>query len=403
MYSSIFSNDDFLFDFNSHTIQDEERESDLAISWQNSGFAIPNAFSFFSGEMTFLTGNGAYLNALYQQEQVKIHIEDIAGNRPAELPDTLQEMLEELTQMEESASSTTIAEDAQAPVNETKPVISPPPVSHGGSAPKNETDVGERIIIKLADGVEDVEGALNELLGEGNYEISFVAKALTGLVMVNIEGGLAGIAMESIQQSDLVDAMEEDRPVTLNSGETLSGSEGQDTLEGNGAEIDSTPNDPYYGQQWNLDTINAPEAWEITQGSEDIVVAVLDTGIDFNHQDLDDNIWYNEDEIAGNGIDDDGNGYVDDWRGWDFNDHDNNPTDDHGHGTMVAGIIAAEANNGIGITGIAPNVKIMALDIFNSTPVAYQSSILEALDYAVANGASVSNNSYGSLGLAIHR
>ena len=109
--------------------------------------------------------------------------------------------------------------------------------------------------------------------------------------------------------------------------------------------VDST-NDTHFSLQWGLDAINAEEAWAFNRG-EGIVAAIIDTGLDFLHPDIQSNIWLNQGEIAGNGIDDDGNGYIDDTRGWDFYFGDNNPTDDHGHGTHVAGIVAAAQNNSL--------------------------------------------------------
>jgi subtilisin family serine protease len=122
-------------------------------------------------------------------------------------------------------------------------------------------------------------------------------------------------------------------------------------------------NDTFANLQWYLDTINVLPAWEQTKG-EDVVVAVIDTGAQINHPDLQANIWTNPGEIAGNGIDDDGNGVVDDVHGYEtvYLDDHNNIQDRDGHGTFVAGIIGAVGNNGIGITGIAPSVKILPIN-----------------------------------------
>ncbi len=111
--------------------------------------------------------------------------------------------------------------------------------------------------------------------------------------------------------------------------------------------------------------IDAPEAWDIQTGSENVVVAVIDTGLDYNHVDLSSNAWTNPGEIPGNGVDDDNNGYVDDFYGYDFYHGDSDPLDDHGHGTHCSGTIAAVGNNGIGIVGINWRARIMALKAFN--------------------------------------
>ena len=132
------------------------------------------------------------------------------------------------------------------------------------------------------------------------------------------------------------------------------------------------PNDPSYGQLWGLNNtgqsggkvdadIDAPEGWNFGSGSSSQVVGIIDTGIDYNHPDLAANIWLNAGEVANDGIDNDANGYVDDLRGWDFVNNDKDPMDDNRHGTHVAGTIGAVGGNGVGVVGVSPNVKMMAL------------------------------------------
>ena len=134
------------------------------------------------------------------------------------------------------------------------------------------------------------------------------------------------------------------------------------------------PDDEFFDLQWSLHNIgqtggledcdiDAPEAWDIETGNPDIVIAIIDSGIDYTHPDLIDNIWHNEDEIPDNGIDDDGNGYIDDVRGWDFYDNDNDPLDENGHGTICAGIAAAVTNNDEGIAGVCWNCQIMPIKV----------------------------------------
>jgi subtilisin family serine protease len=134
------------------------------------------------------------------------------------------------------------------------------------------------------------------------------------------------------------------------------------------------------------------DAWDATTGSPETVIAVLDDGVDIAHPDLAANIWTNDGEVPGNGVDDDGNGYADDVHGWDFGRNDANPSPDPGggHGTHVAGIIAAVANNGQGIAGACPGCRIMPLKFAFDT-----ASEIEAIAYAIANGADVVNMSYG--------
>jgi len=172
--------------------------------------------------------------------------------------------------------------------------------------------------------------------------------------------------------------------------------------------FDITPNDPFFSQQWALRNtsqnggvlgadIKAPQAWDFTTGSEDLVVAVIDTGIDYNHPDLVANLWTNPGEIAypNDGVDNDGNGYVDDWRGWDFHDRDNNPWDDHSHGTHVSGILGAVGNNSTGVCGVAWRLKIIPLDAFSTDGTSYSSDLIEAIEYADRMGARIINASWG--------
>ena len=145
--------------------------------------------------------------------------------------------------------------------------------------------------------------------------------------------------------------------------------------------------------------IDAPEAWDINHGSQNVIVAVIDTGIDYNHEDLAANIWHNYGEIPHNGIDDDGNGFVDDYLGWNFFNHTNDPFDDYGHGTHVAGIIGAVGNNGIGVAGVSWKVKLMPLKFigFNSGEgwVGTDADAISAIDYAIMMKADIMSNSWG--------
>jgi subtilisin family serine protease len=145
--------------------------------------------------------------------------------------------------------------------------------------------------------------------------------------------------------------------------------------------------------------IDAPEAWDTTTGSMNVVVAVIDSGIDYDHPDLAANIWINVAEQTGTqGVDDDGNGYVDDIRGWDFVDDDNDPMDSDDHGTHVAGTVAAVGNNNTGITGVSWTAKIMVLRFLNAFGVGTDADAIRAIEYANAKGAHIINNSWGGGG-----
>jgi subtilisin family serine protease len=170
------------------------------------------------------------------------------------------------------------------------------------------------------------------------------------------------------------------------------------------------PNDPRFSELWGMNNtgqnggtpdadIDAPEAWDIATGSSNIIVAVIDTGVDYTHPDLAANMWVNAAEANGTpGFDDDGNGYVDDIYGYDFYNKDSNPMDDHGHGTHCSGTIGAIGNNGVGVAGVCWNVKIMALKFLNSSGGGYDSDAIECIQYAILMGANLSSNSWGGGG-----
>lgn len=170
------------------------------------------------------------------------------------------------------------------------------------------------------------------------------------------------------------------------------------TLDGlgvGGGELTAAPNDPLWSSEWNMAKINALGAWDVATGSSDLVIAVIDTGIWRAHPDLSSRLWHNSREIPGNGIDDDGNGYIDDDWGWDFVNGDNDPTGDHWHGTHVAGIIGATANNGVGVAGLNQGARLMAVKVLNSQNQGYYSDWSSGIYYAVQNGARVLNLSLG--------
>ncbi len=179
------------------------------------------------------------------------------------------------------------------------------------------------------------------------------------------------------------------------------------------------PNDPSFSDLWGLRNlgqlvrgtvglpdadIDAPEAWDSTIGSPGVTVAVVDSGIAMEHPDIRDNVWTNAGETGqgreANGRDDDGNGRVDDWRGWDWVDGDNSPTDANGHGTHVAGTIAARGDDGVGVAGVAWRSRVMALRVLGPSGTGTVADAVSAYVYAARNGASVVNASLGGTGLS---
>ena len=185
--------------------------------------------------------------------------------------------------------------------------------------------------------------------------------------------------------------------------------------------VGGSGSDPLFNKQWGMQDNNVQGAWNAagTKGSEQVIVAVIDTGVDYTHEDLVDNMWRNPGEMgidangqnrATNGIDDDGNGFADDVVGWDFGKGDNKPYDLHqtgfqlllggnpGHGTHCAGNVAATGDNGKGIAGVAPNVKIMAMRFLTEEGQGTTEGAIGSIKYAVDNGAQILSNSWGSEG-----
>lgn len=182
-----------------------------------------------------------------------------------------------------------------------------------------------------------------------------------------------------------------------------------DFIAHGGSAAAAIPNDAFYYRQWSLNNkgtfslaqskkssdIDMQNAWQVTQGDSNIIVGIIDSGLKLDHPEFADRIWKNYKEIANNGIDDDKNGYIDDVQGWDFVNSDNDPGDDFGHGTNVAGILGATGNNSIGYAGMDWKCKLMALKGLDSTNSGYYSMWIDAIYYAVNQGAKVLNMSLG--------
>jgi len=172
-----------------------------------------------------------------------------------------------------------------------------------------------------------------------------------------------------------------------------------------------SPDDPRYPDLWGLHNtgqtggtigsdIHVEQAWDLTTGRRTVLVGVIDTGIDYTHPDLAANIYTNPGEIPGNGVDDDHNGYVDDVHGWDFRNDDDDPMDDNGHGTHVAGTIGAVGNNALGVTGVNWEVQLVPMKFLAGSGSGTTADAVEAVDYATQAGLDILNNSWGGAGFS---
>lgn len=261
---------------------------------------------------------------------------------------------------------------------------------------KNEADlaeVGEEICNPVPEG-EYREGYV--LIKEEKFDKSQLGFAFIKKVTPLYEGS-DWYEVELVDGKDTIEAVKELKETKLFEKVDF------DYVMGNDAEVESVDvsGNPWSGDEEYIENQGIKEAWKYLKkqgknpgGSPDVVVAIIDTGVDYNHIDLRDNVWVNTGEIPNNGIDDDGNGYIDDYYGWNSVGHNNNPMDDNGHGTHVAGIVAA-ADNSFGTVGVAFNCKVMCLKAGNSSGYFNNSDIAEAIRYAYMNGASVINMSFG--------
>lgn len=163
----------------------------------------------------------------------------------------------------------------------------------------------------------------------------------------------------------------------------------------------ATPNDPKFGQLWGMNKINAPAAWNAKSKADRVIVAVIDTGINYKHEDLKDNVWVNKNEVAGNGIDDDGNGYIDDIHGINGINDSGDPMDDHSHGSHCMGTIAGTGNNNVGVTGVCWQAQVMGCKFLSASGGGSSADAVKCINYAVANGAKVLSNSWGGGGFSL--
>ncbi|MEK6698253.1 MAG: S8 family serine peptidase [Nitrospirota bacterium] len=267
---------------------------------------------------------------------------------------------------------------------------------------------------------------------------STVAEYISGEVLVKFKAGVTAAEKKIFHKEAETEVIAEIREIGVQKVKSKKGESTEALIEKYGKNphvayaepngffyIHLTPNDPRFTELWGLHNIgqtitkpvgapadnfaisfsgtsdadiDALEAWNRQTGSPGIIVADIDTGMDYNHEDLAANIWTNPGELAGNGIDDDGNGYIDDVHGWDFANNDNDPMDDNMHGTHTSGTIAAVGNNGIGVVGVAWQAKIMAVKFITEYGGGTWENAAKAILYASQMGAKISNNSWGCTG-----
>jgi len=256
----------------------------------------------------------------------------------------------------------------------------------------SDVRVGEAATTMAVDVLEDDPGVEhNPFAVMVRFDLSLSVDQIEA-ALVDVGGSVVGESLdgeglyliETLANPEEVVEVLEDKDVVVSAG--------LDTV----LHLTATSDDPQLGAQWGLGPapgVNAFAAWDVTTGGS--VVAVIDSGIDFSHPDLASQIWTNPGEVPNNGLDDDNNGLVDDFYGWDYHNWDADPSDDNGHGTHVAGTIAAVANNAIGVAGVAPGVKIMPLKITDANGAAYLHNSIFALMDALIYGADISNHSYG--------
>lgn len=241
----------------------------------------------------------------------------------------------------------------------------------------------------------------HEVLGQslGGEVVEKISKASQAVLLKRNQLEREDYVVQSLMNHPLVENVEPNYIYSIDSGSS------------------ELPNDPMLGQLWGLINtgenltssvqglagmdIDAARAWQIETGSRDVIVAVIDTGVDYTIPDLAPNMWTNDAELNGQpGVDDDNNGFIDDIYGYDFANNDGDPKDDHGHGSHCSGTIGANGNDGVGIVGVAWNVRIMGIKFLTATGGGTLANAIKSIDYATQMGAHIMSNSWGGGGFS---
>jgi hypothetical protein len=281
----------------------------------------------------------------------------------------------------------TFAEEPEPTITDPPPLSSPPTLGgKEGGCGAMEFEAGE-IIVKFREGIPQAS-VQSLLLAEGMSILHEMDNP--GLMLLSVPKGRELEKIEELKRNPLVEYAEPNYIVQV--ADTIAVEPHYYSVRA----PDVTPDDPYLSpqSQWNLFKIEAPAAWQITTGSDRVIIAFVDSGVDLDHPELKDKIWTNPGEIPGNGIDDDGNGYVDDVHGWDFVNRDGEPQDDYWHGTFVSSIAAAETNNGDGMAGVSWGAEIMPVKAMNDRFDSETRYLTGAIQYAADNGAKIINLSW---------
>jgi len=252
----------------------------------------------------------------------------------------------------------------------------------------------DRVIVKFINDVQFLPGSANSLrTGRASLDALFAATGVQAQrPLIALEQGFDTSGISQIRVLQVIPTLEIQKLVEIFAANPNVAWAEPDYLA---YPTDTAPNDPHFSDQWGLAQIEGPAAWDVSTGSSAVPIAIVDSGIEATHPDLAGQMWVNPGEIAGNGLDDDNNGYIDDVTGWDFVNADNDPADDHGHGTQVAGVAAAGTDNGQGIAGVCWHCKLMPVKVMQASGVANYSDIAAGVLYAAQKGAKVINISLG--------